>query len=85
MQPASGSVYWLNDIDEANLNSRSPAFTRYLALHCHWNDEVEREVRVGKRPFADMKDMWACRSRTTQADAAAALAAALKGGPEARR
>jgi hypothetical protein len=26
-----------------------------------------------------MKDMWACRSRVTQSDAAVALAAALKG------
>jgi len=32
-----------------------------------------------------MKDMWACRSRTTQSDAAAALAAALKARPEAGR
>lgn len=85
MRPASGSVYWLNDIDEASLNSRSPAFTRYLTLHCHWNDQVEREVRLGKRPFTDMKDMWACRSRITQSDAAAALAAVLKTRPEARR
>jgi hypothetical protein len=79
MRPASGSVYWLNGTDEANLNSRSPSFTRYLTLHCHWNDEIEREVRGGKRPVADMKDMWDCRSRVTQSDAAVALAAALKG------
>jgi hypothetical protein len=85
MRPASGRVYWLNDADEAKLNSRSPAFARYLELHCHWNDETEIEVRVGKRPFTDMKDMWACRSRTTQSDAAAALAAALKARPEAGR
>jgi len=32
-------------------------------IHCHWDEEVEREVRVGKRPFTDMKDMWACRNR----------------------
>jgi hypothetical protein len=84
MRPATDRVYWLNDADEANLNSRSPAFARYLLLHCHWNDEMEREVRVGKRPLTDMKDMWACRSRTIQSDAAAALAAALKGRPEGR-
>jgi hypothetical protein len=75
----SGNVYWLNDIDEAHLNSRSPAFSRYLLAHCHWDEEMEREVGSGKRPFADMKDMWACRSRVTHSDAAAALTTALKG------
>jgi len=79
LRPASGGPYWLNDTDEANLGWRSPSFTRYLMIHCHWDEEVEREVRVGKRPFTDMKDMWACRNRATQSAAAAALAAALKG------
>lgn len=78
IHPARAEVYWLNDSDEAALGARSPAFTRYLATRCHWNDALEREVRSGKRPIADMQDMQACRSRVTRNDAVAALAVALK-------
>jgi hypothetical protein len=77
VQNTPGGLYWLNDADETHLNSRSPSFTRYLEAQCHWSEEIEREVRSGKRPFADMKDMWACRSRVTHSDAVTALAAAL--------
>jgi len=84
LRPSSDRVYWLNDIDETHLGSRSPSFTRYLVAHCHWDDQLERDVRSTKRPLADMKDMWACRRRVTQSDAAAALAAALKGRSEVR-
>jgi hypothetical protein len=65
LRPASGDVYWLNDVDETHLGSRSPSFTRYLVAHCRWDDQMERDVRSGKRPLADMKDMWACRRRVT--------------------
>lgn len=79
LKPPSGDVYWLNDVDETHLGSRSPSFTRYLVARCRWDDQMERDVRSAKRPLADMKDMWACRRRVTESDAAAALAAALKG------
>jgi len=78
LRPRRSDVYWLSDSDEAALGPRSPAFTRYLVAHCHWNDDIERAVRSAKRPLADMRDMSACRSRLTRSDAAAALAAAAK-------
>jgi hypothetical protein len=78
LRPTRGDVYWLSDSDEVALGPRSPAFTHYLVTHCHWSDDIEREVRSAKRPFADMKDMWACRTRVTRNDAVAALATATK-------
>lgn len=78
LRPRRNDLYWLNDSDEAALGPRSPAFTRYLVAHCHWSDDIEREVRSAKRPLADMKDMSTCRRRLTRSDAAAALAAATK-------
>jgi hypothetical protein len=75
-RPASGDVYWLSDADETRLDSRSASFTRYLVTHCHWDDDIEHALRTGKRPVADMKDLWACRHRVTRSDAAVALAAA---------
>jgi hypothetical protein len=78
-----GDVYWLSDDDEAALGPRSPAFTRYLVAHCHWSDDIEREVRSARRPLADMKNMTTCRSQLTRRDAAAALAGATK-APNAR-
>jgi hypothetical protein len=78
LRPKRGDVYWLSDSDEAALGARSPAFTRYLVAHCHWSDDLEREVRRAKRPLADMKDMRDCRSRVTRNDALAVLATATK-------
>ena len=78
LRPRRSEVYWLSDSEEAALGTRSPAFTRYLVAHCHWSDDIEREVRSAKRPLADMKNMSTCRSRVTHSDAAAALAAAAK-------
>ena len=73
LKPPSDGVYWLEDNDETHLGTRSPAFMRYLVAHCHWDDQMERDVRSAKRPLADMNDMWACRRRVTQSDAAATL------------
>ncbi|MGO9993096.1 MAG: hypothetical protein ACLPTF_11375 [Steroidobacteraceae bacterium] len=75
-QHAPGNVYWLSDQDEANLKFRAPSFSRYLAANCAWDDELERAAALGKRSFADLQPMWACRTRITQADARKALAAA---------
>jgi hypothetical protein len=57
-------------------HARAPSFSRYLATNCAWDDELERAAAMGKRSFADMQPMWACRTRNTQAAARKALAAA---------
>jgi hypothetical protein len=79
-----GEAYWLSARDEANLKPKSPAFARYLIAKCAWDETVEQEANSGKRPFADMNTMWACRTRVTQIDARKALAAALKEKPARR-
>jgi hypothetical protein len=78
---APGTVYWLSAQDEAQLAEKSPSFARVLADQCAWDDAAERAAIAGKRPFADLRPMWACRSRVTLAQAHKALRAALAGKP----
>jgi hypothetical protein len=71
-------VYWLSESDEVTLGIMSPPFAQLLAAKCAWDDNIAREVYGGKRPLEDLKQMWACRDRLTQAAAQKALSAALK-------
>jgi hypothetical protein len=71
-------VYWLSALDEAHLGDQSPSFHQLLVTKCMWDENTEREVYAGKRPFEDLKTMLMCRARLTQSAARAALAAALK-------
>jgi hypothetical protein len=70
--------YWLSDDDEASLGSKSPAFQKFLAKNCDWNDSLERDVFQGERPADDLRKLASCRARVTQPEAKKALAAALK-------
>jgi hypothetical protein len=71
------SMYWLSESDEARLGGNSAAFARDLAAKCAWDDAAERAAIAGRRPFEDLKPMWACRTRIAQAQARTALHAAL--------
>jgi len=79
----SSQVYWLSDQDEKSLGSRSPAFAHYLKMKCGWDDAVEREVMLGRRAFAEMRPLLACRERVIRADAQRALANAPSGAKAA--
>jgi hypothetical protein len=74
----SNDVYWLSERDEQNLGAKSPSFEKYLAANCGWSDTLERAVYKGERPLDDLKTVWACRARVTQAAAHKALAMAFK-------
>lgn len=81
-QRAPQEVHWLTEKDLARLGGRSPAFQRFLAGKCAWNDELERAANADRKSFDDLKPMWACRIGVTRAAARKALAAAIKGsGP----
>ncbi len=71
---SADEVYWLSQSDEKQLGFRSPAFVRYLKANCGWDEAIEHEVLSGRRPFADLSQLLACRTRVTQADARKALA-----------
>ena len=71
-------IYWLTDEQEAALSPRSPSFAKLLADKCGWHDGLERAVYQGQRPVDDLKDLSACRLRTTQPEARKALMQALK-------
>jgi hypothetical protein len=71
-------IYWLNEQQEAALSPKSPSFAKLLADKCGWNDGLERAVIHGQRPVDDLKELSACRLRTTQPEARKALAQALK-------
>jgi hypothetical protein len=71
-------IYWLNEQQEAALSPKSPSFAKLLADKCGWNDGLERAVLHGQRPVDDLKELTACRLRTTQPEARKALAQALK-------
>ena len=71
-------IYWLSDEQEAALNPKSPSFARLLADKCGWHDGFERAVYQGQRPVNDLKELSACRLRTTQPEARKALTQALK-------
>lgn len=77
-QRAPQEVHWLTEKDLARLGGRSPAFQRYLAVKCAWNDELERAANADRKSFDDLKPMWACRIGVTRAAARKALAAAIK-------
>jgi hypothetical protein len=74
-------AYYLSESDETTLGSKSPAFRKYLAKNCDWNDSFERTVWQGERPADDLRKLAACRARVTQPEAKKALAAALKDRP----
>jgi ATP-dependent protease ClpP protease subunit len=63
---ASDDAYWLTADDEKNLGYRSSWLNQFLAAKCAWDDKIEREAYAGKRPIDDLKQMLACRGRSTQ-------------------
>jgi hypothetical protein len=71
-------AYYLSEADETTLGSKSPAFQKFLAKNCDWNDSLERAVYKGERPAQDLQKFASCRARVTQPEAKKALAAALK-------
>jgi hypothetical protein len=73
-------IHWLSDEQEAALGPKSPAFAKYLADKCGWNDGLERAVYKGERPVQDLEELDDCRSRTTRPAARKALALAMKDG-----
>jgi hypothetical protein len=77
-------IYWLSDEQEAALNPKSPSFAKLLADKCGWHDGFERAVYQGQRPVDDLKELSACRLRTTQPEARKALAQALKDAQPAK-
>jgi hypothetical protein len=72
-------VYWLNEQDEQTLGAKSPAFRKFLAKNCAWDDALEKAVNKGER-LAEMKALSLCRTRVTLPAARKALAQALKAG-----
>jgi hypothetical protein len=70
---ASDDAYWLSAEDEKKLGFRAPAFSRYLKEKCAWDDQIERDVYAGKRSIDELKQLLACRTQVTQADARKAL------------
>lgn len=77
-------IYWLSDEQETALNPKSPSFAKLLADKCGWHDGLERAVYQGQRPVDDLKELSACRLRTTQPEARKALAQALKDAQPAK-
>jgi hypothetical protein len=77
-------IYWLSDEQEAALNPKSPSFAKLLADKCGWHDGLERAVYQGQRPVDDLKELSACRLRTTQPEARKALTQALKDAQPAK-
>ena len=75
-------IHWLSEQQETALGAKSPAFARYLADKCGWNDGLERAVYKGERPVDDLKALSECRSRMTRPEARKALALALKDGAQ---
>jgi hypothetical protein len=71
-------AYYLSDGDETSLGSKSPAFQKFLAKNCGWNESLERAVYQGERPAADLRTLASCRARVTQPEAKQALDAALE-------
>jgi hypothetical protein len=76
-------AYYLSEADETALGSRSPAFRKFLAKNCGWDETLEPAVYRGERPVADLEKLAACRARVTRPEADKALAAALEGRPGA--
>jgi hypothetical protein len=74
----SDDAYWLSAEDEKALGFRSPAFDRYLAANCAWNQTIERDVLARKRPPEDLLPLLKCRARVTEDAARHALALAAK-------
>jgi hypothetical protein len=72
---SADEVYWMTDSDLQQMGFRSPSFVRYLKASCAWDEAVEHEVLSGKRPFAELSQLLACRTRVTQTDARKALTA----------
>jgi len=70
---ASDDAYWLSEDDERNLGITSQAFIRYLREKCAWDENIERDTYVGRRPLDDLKQKLKCRARVTRADAHEAL------------
>lgn len=71
-------VYWLTEQDEESLGPRSPAFQKYLAKNCGWNDGLERAVYKGEKHPDALKELTACRVRMTRPEAHKALLQAVK-------
>jgi hypothetical protein len=74
----SNDAYWLSADDEKRLGSISRSMAQILTTKCAWNDDLEREVFAGKRPFQDLTRMWKCRADATRAQAHRALLAASR-------
>jgi len=72
-QHAPNDIYWLTDAEERSLGTRSVAFVRMLKGLCRWDDALEADVYAGRRPFADLAPLLACRTRVTQSAAHKAL------------
>jgi hypothetical protein len=71
-------IYWLGEQEERELTPKSPSFAKLLKEKCGWSEGFERAVYQGQRPVDDLKELAACRLRTTQPEARKALAQALK-------
>jgi hypothetical protein len=72
-------VYWLTESDEVNLGVRV-AVLRSIARRqmCLGRQHCARGLRR-KRPMEDLKQMWACRDRLTQARRPKSLERGIEG------
>jgi hypothetical protein len=71
-------IFWLTEQQENALTPKALWFGKLLADKCGWSESFERAVYQGRRPVDDLKELTACRLRTTQPEARKALAQALK-------
>jgi len=77
-------IFWLTEQQENALTPKAPWFGKFLADKCGWSEGFERAVYQGQRPVDDLKELTACRLRTTQPEARKALAQALKDAQPAK-
>jgi hypothetical protein len=69
-------IYWLDEQQERALSPKSPSFAKLLKDKCGWSEELDRAVYLGQ--LDQLKELTACRIRTTRPEARKALAQALK-------